>query len=865
MKWRYSLIIFIALIVTLNGCILPDLDSTSTSPHSQNIIITFAAQEADRDTYEPIMRSFSEQNPDIRVQFVPVDHVLRSDGGRPLDTDDRVRQWMSLADTSVSLFWGSEVIDTGYLHDLKPFIDTDPSFRPDDFYSGALDVSRQGNGIYFVPQTLSLPLLSYNKDLWATRGIPAPQPQWTWNDLIEAARRLAVKRNNVVETYGLVDWDSLSMALLSELAIAGVDIAAPSLEQIQLDQPDVIHAIERVADMVNMGAILAPSKEATTDDIQPLISNQQAGMWPATSFFSAAPFAIGTVPFPEQLIASGAGMTPSGYVMSSGTQHSQEAWRWLSFLSRQMIIQPAFRDIASDIPARKSLAQASGYWDKLDEQTTAAITTVLSRPMRPHPRHAFVIRQLLSPALHMAINNNRQGLAEGVHKAQLTLQRLRALQPTPRPARDALVVATPVPVFAPDGAVAITFRTSLANIGAIQRLADAFNAENPDIFVTVEGSTQADGSIGASGTTGADCFFWPTPPDLADVDALLDLQPFIDSDPDFSFDDYPVWFRERFKQGTATYGIPYTAQLQVLGYNADAFRAVGLARPLASWTLDDLQQTAQRLTTGSGARKQYGFVSTSPRDVFFFLDRFGASPEQKTDNGIRATFTDPKVIDAVRFYITFLRNYSPNQHLEGYTSAPFSEDIHQLFHQGRIGLWLSTTFSGIHAGEQRDSLIAVAPPPFGPSKLTTNDVRVSGLFIAKQTQYPNACWAWIKYISAQPAASDVFSTRSSLFTEQLKRETTPGATDVSQTYQDRLAQSSYAAVLYGSFEQSPIDYFWFLKAVDRALQGEDLEQALAEAQQITERYLACRQNVSASENCTTQVDPAYNGLKGHDS
>ncbi len=60
-------------------------------------------------------------------------------------------------------------------------------------------------------------------------------------------------------------------------------------------------------------------------------------------------------------------------------------------------------------------------------------------------------------------------------------------------------------------------------------------------------------------------------------------------------------------------------------------------------------------------------------------------------------------------------------------------------------------------------------------------------------------------------------------------------------------------------KKSSIDYYWFYQAIDRALQGKNLEQELAAAQAITEQYLACLRSGGQYQACTQQVDPGYQG------
>jgi hypothetical protein len=60
-----------------------------------------------------------------------------------------------------------------------------------------------------------------------------------------------------------------------------------------------------------------------------------------------------------------------------------------------------------------------------------------------------------------------------------------------------------------------------------------------------------------------------------------------------------------------------------------------------------------------------------------------------------------------------------------------------------------------------------------------------------------------------------------------------------------------------SADTPPIDYYWFYQAIDQALQGKNLEQELAAAQALTERYVACVRAGGQRQACGQAVDPSY--------
>jgi hypothetical protein len=62
-----------------------------------------------------------------------------------------------------------------------------------------------------------------------------------------------------------------------------------------------------------------------------------------------------------------------------------------------------------------------------------------------------------------------------------------------------------------------------------------------------------------------------------------------------------------------------------------------------------------------------------------------------------------------------------------------------------------------------------------------------------------------------------------------------------------------------------IDLFWFFRAVDRALQGKDLDRELADAQAKTEQFVACVRGGEAPLSCAKQADPTYEGRAGDEA
>jgi ABC-type glycerol-3-phosphate transport system substrate-binding protein len=859
-------------------------DEAAAPAQDGPVTITFGIVEFQRQTYEPIVQAFNEENADITVQIVSLDKVFGFGSDEQADFEHIMGQVVRAADTAMPLVpVRPEDLDQGYLQDLQPLMDADATFDHDDFYSSALAEEADG-GVYLLPHTLPVAVLSYNKDMWTASGLAAPDPDWTYEEMIGAAEQIAQKQGDTVEVYGLADGSSGIIPLIFEMQQAGVDVFSTPLETLRLDTPEVETALEQVAAQGESGAVYIPSAESGvvtfgSQDVDKLIRNQQVGMWLPNLLDRQGndeqpAFAIGTVPFPSGPTPNFFFGSPQGYVMSSGTQYPQQAWRWLSFLSKQELDQPFFQQegVITRIPARKSLAERMGYWSELDEETAAVIRETLERrsdTMPPGFTSNFgTVVQALMNALGTVASGGKDtttALQEAQEKVTDQLAKME-LTPEPTPDDSPIVVATPEPLTTPQaGAEEVTFAAlPWPNADDIRRKAKEFNQEYDDIVVSITNiQMQPEIPEFADVAQQSDCFYWFGKPDTDHLDAVRDIRPLLDADAAFAVEDYPPAFLQSLQEGTALYGLPYAVDLRTLAYHKEAFEAAGLAEPTIDWTVEDLLNAVQQLDSGEGSERQYGFVSMNHlQDILFFMDRMGASYMQGSEAEPQPNFTDPAVIEAVQFYIDMLQEYSPHEALSGYMrDAGFHSEPFQLAQNGRVGLWLSIGgFFSFGVGDNTDFTVGVAPPPLGGDGVSPSYVNVRGFYIAANTEHADTCWTWMKYLSEDATlAQNSFPARLSVArSPEVVEKMEPGQAEAYESYitaLERPAPENPNTLP----DQEKFDPFWFFRAVDRALQGGNLEQELADAQQLTEQFLACVQAGEEASACAPQVDPNYQG------
>ena len=243
-----------------------------------------------------------------------------------------------------------------------------------------------------------------------------------------------------------------------------------------------------------------------------------------------------------------------------------------------------------------------------------------------------------------------------------------------------------------------------------------------------------------------------TPPDVFAMDAplyldyqsrgvLLNIQPYLDKNPDMLKDVYPQTL-EAYKTSDGYYGLPRDFQTIVLFYNKDMFDKAGVAYPTADWTWEDLRAAAKKLTkdtNGDGKTDQYGFVFDQwdmepgwSEALWSYGGDIISADHSKTLVG------EPKAREAWQLLndMVFVDKSVPDANTIGqYGSDLFQAGVAAMT---PIGHWAVPGYNT--AGFKFD----VAPMPKGPAGQATS-VNSAGFVVAKASKNPDAAFAFVQF------------------------------------------------------------------------------------------------------------------------
>ena len=231
-------------------------------------------------------------------------------------------------------------------------------------------------------------------------------------------------------------------------------------------------------------------------------------------------------------------------------------------------------------------------------------------------------------------------------------------------------------------------------------------------------------------------------PSYAAKDTLQDLSSLIARDK-YSLDDfYPITYTA-FEWKGAKLGL--STDLYVVGfyYVPQMFQAAGIKEPDATWTWNDVQEAAIKLTKPDKSQFGVRVYNDYARWCMVVWD-YGADFFDKDESPTKAMFAQQGVIDA----ITLWTNMVNKDH-----SSPTSAELKANPNLG--GFWFGTYAMDLVDGPTILSLVqknkssltwAVAPYPKGPSGKNTTAAFPDGLQIPKGSKETDNAWEFLKYL-----------------------------------------------------------------------------------------------------------------------
>ncbi|HEY0603644.1 MAG TPA: sugar ABC transporter substrate-binding protein [Herpetosiphonaceae bacterium] len=258
--------------------------------------------------------------------------------------------------------WLADIVATGQVLDLKPYVDADPSITLDDFYDQPLRELSHDGKLYGLPRDVSTLVVYYNADLFQAAGITTPkelveQGAWDWNALLDSARQLTDPARG---QYGVGWGNSWGLGWGYFVPAAGGKLFNAEGTACALNSPETIAAAQFARTFY--AEKLRPT--GGLDTLENLFNAGRVGMmwsgrWTTPSIRRDARFNWDVAEMPAGKQRS-TWLFWGAYLINARTANPDAAWHVLKQLTGEESMGKT-ADLGLTIPARKSQAAVDRF------------------------------------------------------------------------------------------------------------------------------------------------------------------------------------------------------------------------------------------------------------------------------------------------------------------------------------------------------------------------------------------------------------------------------------------------------------------------------------------------------------------------
>jgi multiple sugar transport system substrate-binding protein len=212
---------------------------------------------------------------------------------------------------------------------MTPYLNKDKSFDLADFPKVAIDMYSRAGQAYAIPYDHGPNMLWYNADLFKKNGINPPTDKWTWDDAVDAARKLTSEAQG---QWGILDGGpNAGWAMPSYLGPWGGEWVDETETKTGITSNGSLQAMQYWYDLFFKHKVnpLPGSYQGTSDDLflQGKVGMRLGGPWTYRGWIGKLSFEAPIANWPlgptGKRVSASMG---SGYPISVNSKYRDEAW-----------------------------------------------------------------------------------------------------------------------------------------------------------------------------------------------------------------------------------------------------------------------------------------------------------------------------------------------------------------------------------------------------------------------------------------------------------------------------------------------------------------------------------------------------------
>lgn len=278
---------------------------------------------------------FEAAHPGVRVQIEQIPgHGQYAPKLLMMHVADSMPDVISLDVSSSAAFINNHVV-----RNLTPFITADETFELSDYFENVTEIARRGDLLYAIPLDFTPMAMYYNKKLFDEAGVAYPQPGWSWDDFLDAARRLTVFPDDARQPtqYGMF-FENVMPFWVPWLWTNGGDVLSPDGKRASgyLDGPRSVEAVQFLVDLMTRHRVVPHPRESAAAGVDLFRSGQAAmdlkGHWKMIDYAADA-MDFGVVGLPTNGVERVTVVYATGLSITSKAKHPQLAWEYIKHMT----------------------------------------------------------------------------------------------------------------------------------------------------------------------------------------------------------------------------------------------------------------------------------------------------------------------------------------------------------------------------------------------------------------------------------------------------------------------------------------------------------------------------------------------------
>ena len=335
-RFSLLLLLFLALVACAPGA----AEQRTGATLNDDAIVELVYQDWRTDWFpgmaQEMLDEFHQLHPNIRVYYTPDPEDVPTDMPPIFDAGTAPDVVNGCCDFFPA--WAQ----AGYLLDLRPYVerDIDPALIAEWDSAQYNSFFIDGGAQYALPKYHGALAVYYNKDLFDQYGVPYPSRDWTHDDYLSAMQALTVDNDS---NRGIDVWGSTLDPIYDRVQIhvnsfGGHYVNPDDPTDCVLDEPEAVAALEwlraRMWDDRVMATTLALSKVETRRAFwEGRVAMVEDGSWALKDILANADFRVGVAAFPAGPVRRATLATTDGFAISATTDHPEEAWELIKFLT----------------------------------------------------------------------------------------------------------------------------------------------------------------------------------------------------------------------------------------------------------------------------------------------------------------------------------------------------------------------------------------------------------------------------------------------------------------------------------------------------------------------------------------------------